>query len=200
MITSTATNKTTIPDALHPLIRERQSPRIFSDRSIGEGEMESLLEAVRWAASSRNEQPWRLIYAHRGTEAYRQIMDCLSEFNRQWAGNAPLLMLTAYKEQFSSGKDNFHALHDLGLALGNLTFQAQSMEIALHHMAGVDWRKVQRIFDVPAGFHVTTAIAVGYYGGDLKQLSDSLQKSETAPRERMPTNAFAAEGHWPGNE
>jgi hypothetical protein len=141
-----------------------------------------------------------LIYAFRGTKAYEQIFSCLSEFNQKWAGTASVLMLTAYREQFEkSGKDNFHALHDLGLALGNMTTQAQSMGIALHHMAGVRWKQAHEKFDVPTGYHVATAIALGYYGGDIDQLSDSLQESELAERRRKPQASFSAEGKWPEN-
>ncbi|PHN05345.1 nitroreductase family protein [Flavilitoribacter nigricans] len=198
MITSTLENK--IADTrydVHPLIAQRWSPRVFSDKEVTGEDMNQLLEAVRWSASSRNEQPWRLIYAHRGSKAYERMMSCLSEFNRKWAGNAPVLILAGYKEKFESGKDNFHALHDLGLALGNMTVQAQSMDIALHHMAGVDWKKAHEKFDVPAGYHIATAIAVGYYGGSAEELPESLYESAQAERTRIPQASFSAEGKWP---
>lgn len=182
---------------VHPLIEERWSPRTFSSKQLESDALNILLEAVRWAASSRNEQPWRLIYAFSGTKPYENIFECLSESNRKWAGKAPVLMLAAYKENFSSGKENFHALHDLGLSLGNMTLQAQSMGIALHHMAGVDWQKAQKIFQVPDGYHIATAIAVGYYGGNPEKLEKSLQQSEFSERQRMPQAHFAGEGIWP---
>lgn len=197
---SATTSKAKLADPsfeVHPFIKSRWSPRIFSPEAISKKDLNQLLEAVRWSASSMNEQPWRLIYAFRGSKAYEMIFSCLSKFNQQWAGNAPLLMLAAYKERFKSGKENFHALHDLGLALGNFTLQAQSMEIALHHMAGVDWKMAHEKFKVPEGYHVATAIALGYYGGDVNKLPEDLQESELAERTRRPQEAFAAEGKWP---
>lgn len=202
MVTSTTDADNKIAEThydVHPLIEKRWSPRVFSDKKVSRQDLQQLLEAVRWSASSRNEQPWRFIYTFRGTRAYEQVMSCLSEFNQKWVGNAPLLILAAYKEKFDSGKDNFHALHDLGLGLGNMTFQAQSMGIALHHMAGVDWKKAHEVFEVPQGYHVATAIAVGYYGGNPDDLSESLRKSEIAERSRIPQEAFSAEGEWPGD-
>eukprot|EP01013_Petalomonas_cantuscygni_P008312 TRINITY_DN21030_c0_g1_i1.p1 TRINITY_DN21030_c0_g1~~TRINITY_DN21030_c0_g1_i1.p1 ORF type:complete len:126 (-),score=2.21 TRINITY_DN21030_c0_g1_i1:220-564(-) len=112
---------------------------------------------------------------------------------------APVLVLSAYKESKKDGEENFHALHDLGLSLGNMTVQAQYLGIALHHMAGVDWKKAQNIFNVPKGYHVTTAIALGYYGGDLDKLPQELQDGETAERERMPQEDFAFESRWKNN-
>ncbi|MCB9299917.1 MAG: nitroreductase family protein [Lewinellaceae bacterium] len=178
------------------LLANRWSPRMFADKAVMRRELMALLEAARWAASSSNEQPWRFVYAFRGSHAYEKIFSCLSKFNQKWVRNAPILMITAIKEQFNSGKANYHALHDLGLAAGNMAVQAQSMGIALHHMAGVDWKKAQELLGVPDGFHVATAIAVGYYGGDPSALPDDLEETELTKRDRKPLEEIAIEGAW----
>ncbi|GAL68352.1 nitroreductase family protein [Jejuia pallidilutea] len=177
-------------------LKQRYSPRIFSETKIENEHIAQLFEAVRWSASSNNLQPWRFIYAEKNSEAYDRIYNCLSDFNKKWANNAPLLVLTAYKEKTDDGKDNFHALHDLGLCLGNMTVQAQYMGIGLHHMAGVDWEKAHKEFNVPKGYHITTAIALGYYGGDLETLPEDLQQQETAQRTRQPIASFAYKDGW----
>ncbi len=169
---------------------------MFSAKAIGREDLKILLEAARWAPSSSNAQPWRFIYAFKGSRGYDRIFSCLSDFNQKWVKNAPILLLTAIQEKFDSGKDNYHALHDLGLAVGIMTVQAESMGIALHQMAGVDWKKAHDVFDVPEGFHVATAIAIGYYGGDPSELPDDIEKMETKGRERKPLAAIAAEGKW----
>ncbi|QCX01981.1 nitroreductase [Aggregatimonas sangjinii] len=182
-------------EILAPL-KSRWSPRVFDEKPIPQNEINRLFEAARWAASSYNRQPWRFIYAKKGSKAYDKMIDCMSEFNQKWAKNAPLLIFTAYKEKTDEGDDNFHALHDLGLSLGNMSMQAESMNIAMHHMAGIDWKKAQNVFDVPEGFHVTTAIALGYYGGDLNKLPEDLREQETGERERKPHSEFVFEGSW----
>lgn len=178
------------------LLKQRYSPRTFKDQKLSKEHIRQLFEAVRWSASSSNLQPWRFIYGVKGTEGYETIFNCLSDFNKSWADNAPLLLLTAYKEKKDNGEENFHALHDLGLCLGNMTVQAQYMGIAMHHMAGVDWKKAEQVFDIPKDYHVSTAIALGYYGGDLDELSEDLQKQETEQRTRIPLEKFAFEGKW----
>ena len=182
------------------LLKQRYSPRTFKNEKIEERHLQQLFEAVRWSASSNNLQPWRFIYAEKGTDAYQAIFNCLSDFNQTWADNAPLLMLTAYKEDNDNGIENFHALHDLGLCMGSMTVQAQHLGIGLHHMAGVNWKKAQDVFDVPKGYHITTAVAVGYYGGNLDELPEDLQKLEIAKRERMPFKQFAFKEAWDNNE
>lgn len=182
---------------LHENITSRWSPRMFSTEPIGMEELNALFEAARWAASSNNEQPWRFLYAFKGTPAYDKIVRCLSDFNKKWVRHAPVLLLTAIKEKFDSGKPNYHALHDLGLAMGNMTQEAQSRSIALHHMAGVDWEKAQEVFGVPAGYHIVTAVAVGFYGGDASELPENLEKMEHTRRERLPLEAVVFKGAWP---
>ncbi len=186
--------RTTTP--VHPLIKSRWSPRVFANKPVDDDSLSSLFEAARWAASSMNEQPWRFMYAKKGSAAYNTFFDCLDPFNQQWVKNAPVLIITAYKEKFNSGKDNFHALHDLGLAMGNMSLQAQSLGIALHHMAGLNWKKIQKEFSVPEGYHVTTAVAVGYYGGDPSILPNDLEESEIGPRKRLSVSSIVAEGKW----
>ena len=178
------------------LLKQRYSPRIFGDQKIEENQLRQLFEAARWAASSNNLQPWRFIYAERESEAFDKIVDCLSDFNKKWASKAPILVLAIYKKETDDGKENFHAPHDLGLSLGNMTVQAQFLDIALHHMAGVDWKKAQEKFNVPEGYHVSSAIAIGYYGGELDDLSKDLQESERADRQRMPQEDFAFKNEW----
>jgi nitroreductase len=181
---------------LHELIAGRWSPRMFSTEAVGRDEVKNLLEAARWAASSNNAQPWRFIYAFKGSRGYEKIFNCLSDFNQKWARNAPVLMLTAILEKFDSGKENYHALHDLGLAMGNMTLQAQSQGIALHQMAGVDWKKAQDVFGIPEDYHVATAVAIGYYGGDACDLPDEIEKMELQKRKRLPLDEIAFEGKW----
>lgn len=181
---------------ISPLLATRWSPRQFSDKAITREQMHQLLEAARWAASSGNGQPWRFMYTFKGTKEYDLLVDHLSDWNKKWVSNAPVLMLTAYKKEFDNGKVNFHAMHDLGLSVGNLTFQAAQMELAVHSMAGVDWKKAHDTYRIPEGYHITTAIAIGYYGGDVSVLPADMQKTEIAERERILQSDFAAEGKW----
>lgn len=178
------------------LLKQRWSPRAFRKEHISDENLEKIFEAARWSASSNNEQPWRFIYANKGSEAYNKIIDCLSEFNKQWASNAPTLLLTAYKEKDKNDNENFHALQDLGLSLGNMTVQAQYLGIALHQMAGVDWKKAETVFNVPKGYHISSAVALGYYGGAMESLSPELQEEETKDRIRMPQKNFAFNNTW----
>ena len=49
------------------LIKERWSPRVFSEEIPKEDDVKRLFEAGRWAPSSNNFQPWVIIYGIKGT-------------------------------------------------------------------------------------------------------------------------------------
>ena len=53
-------------DRILPAILHRWSPRSFADRDVSPADLKTIFEAVRWAASSYNEQPWRFFGRDRG--------------------------------------------------------------------------------------------------------------------------------------
>lgn len=178
---------------IHDLLASRWSPRAFQQKQIPQEEINTLFEAARWAASSMNEQPWRFIYARKGEPAFEKIANTLMEGNA-WAKEAPLLLVTIIKENFAkNGKNNRVALHDLGLAMGNLSIQAEHLGIALHHMGGIYTEKITQAFELPEDATPQTVVAIGYYG-DAEQLNGELKQRELAQRERNPINDFAFNG------
>ena len=170
------------------VIARRWSPRAFSSRPIEPEKIKRLFEAARWAASSYNEQPWRFIAATKDQpEAYQRILSCLVPTNQAWAKSAPLLILTLAKRTFSrNGNPNRVHIHDIGLAMGNLSIQATAMDLALHQMAGVELDKVREVFKVPDEFEPVTAAAVGYVGTPDQLPEAWMQEAETSERTRKP--------------
>lgn len=179
-------------------IKNRWSPRVFSEEPIAEKEVKILLEAGRWAPSASNIQPWRIIWGNKGTDTYDRIFNCLDEYNQLWAGNSQVLWLNAFKKTTEKkDMENFHALHDLGLFMGNVLQQANSMGIAVHQMAGLRFKDAKKEFQFTEDYHVATAVAFGYYGGNLNKLSEYLQKRElTEIRTRKSQNEFAFNGNF----
>ena len=103
---------------IHELLEKRWSPRAFDDKPVNKQQMHQLLEAVRWSESSYNEQPWHLVYAFAGTEAFDQLLRLLNEFNQSWAKTAGALIVAGSASHFSqTGKENPHYKHDLGIGL-----------------------------------------------------------------------------------
>src|SRR3977135_2299867 len=74
----------------------------FSERPVEPDKLRSVLEAARWAPSSRNEQPWACLVATReDPESYERLFGVLMETNRAWAQKAPVLILTLAHTQLA---------------------------------------------------------------------------------------------------
>jgi nitroreductase len=178
------------------IIADRWSPRAFSQRSVSVGEIRSILEAARWAASSSNQQPWRFIVARREEEAeWQKIFQCLMEGNQRWAVHAPVLMLSVAATIDRRGRTNRYAFHDIGLATAGMQAQATSMGLYMHIMGGFYPEKVREAFQISDAFEPCTAIALGGLG-DPAVLNEGDAASETAERERAPQSAFVFGGQW----
>lgn len=181
---------------VHPLIRERWSPRAFADRPVAREMLGSLLEAARWAASCYNEQPWLFIVARKEDgPAFARVLSCLVPFNQEWAQKAPVLMLSLARTTFANnGKPNRHALHDVGAATAQLTFQATACGLSVHPMAGIDLDRIRAEYALPSDVEPVAGIAVGWLG-DPETLPEKLREREKAPRERKSLDEIVL-GGW----
>lgn len=182
---------------LHPLIRERWSPRAFSGLPIEDSALLLLLEAARWAPSCFNEQPWRFVVAKRqDEEAFQKLLSCLHESNQRWAGQAGVLLLATTRTSFSrNDQPNRHASHDLGLAVAQLSLQATALGLRVHQMAGFSGERARELYGIPDAYEPVTAIAVGHPGRP-EDLPEDLRARETQRRERRPLAELAFAGVW----
>jgi nitroreductase len=180
-----------------PVLAERWSPYAFEDRPVSQADLRSLFEAARWAPSSYNEQPWRYILATRDDpKQYDQVLSCLVDGNQLWAKRAPVLALGIVSLRFAlNGKDNRAAVHDLGLASGNLVVEATTRGIFVHQMIGILPDKARQVFGIPDGYEAWTGLAIGYRA-DPATLPDALKPRDLTPRQRKPLDEFVYGGKW----
>jgi nitroreductase len=178
-------------DRILPAILHRWSPRSFADRDVSLADLRTIFEAVRWAASSYNEQPWLYFVGIRGSETYQKILDSLSEFNQLWARSAPVLTLNAARTTFShNGTSNPVALYDLGASAATLCYQAATLGLFTHQMAGYNRDVARRLFGVPDGYVFGAAMALGYQGEPADLPNEHYIAQETTPRQRKPLSEF----------
>lgn len=182
---------------IHELLAERWSPYAFQDRPVSQADLRSLFEAARWSASSYNEQPWSYLVATKeNPDHFQQLLSCLVEANQIWAQNAPVLALGIASLRFTrNNQENKAAIHDLGLASGNLVVEATARGICVHEMIGILPDKARDLFDIPEGFEAWTAMAIGYQGDPIT-LPDALKERDLSPRQRKPLDQFVFSGKW----
>lgn len=182
--------------AIHPLLRDRWSPRAFDLSPLPRAEVLALLEAARWAPSSGNGQPWRFVMIPRADAAlFARALSCLNEGNSVWAQHAPLLLLAVAKLTRDNGAPNRTALYDLGQAVAHLTVQAAALDLWVHQMAGFREDEARATFAIPAAHAPVTFIAVGHLGDDTA-LSEELRTRERTPRTRNALASFVFGATW----
>jgi len=184
---------------IDPQFVNRWSPRAFTGADISEETVLTFLEAARWAPSSYNAQPWRFVYARRGTPQWSSLFGLLSEFNRDWAAQASVLIIVLSKTSFTPPGASApvaaptHSF-DAGSAWAYMALQASLSGWHAHGMAGFDKDRARSELAVPDDFAVEAAVAIGKLG-DRSLLPERLQAGE-APSLREPLSKLAFEGRF----
>ena len=166
------------------LFVERWSPRAFSGERFTSEELMILFEAARWAPSSYNSQPWRLIYAERETPEWNNLFELLVDFNKQWAAKAAVLVVFLSRKNFEwNGEPAPTHSFDVGAAWENLALQASLRGWVAHGMQGFDYKKARE------------AMAALGKPGVPEDLPESMQEREF-PSGRKPVQEFAMRGRF----
>jgi len=169
---------------INNLSEQRWSPRAFSNQTVENYKLQSIMEAARWAPSAFNEQPWRFIVGQKNDEVYQNILSTLVDWNKLWAGKAPILILNLAKKTFShNGTQNVTFKYDLGQAVGTMILEAVNQGLYTHQMSGFDAVKAAELFKIPDDFQAVSVTAIGYFG-DVDELPNDMAEMETKPRER----------------
>jgi nitroreductase len=173
---------------INDLLRERYSARAYSDQPIERETLLSLLEAARWSPSSNNKQPWHFIVATEDdSEAYEKIFNLLKAGNQRWAGSAPVLALVVAYVGTEDKSDI--AIYDVGQSVAHLTVEAVSHGVMLRQMGGIYKDKAKEAYNIPEGYEVLVALAMGYPEA-LENLPEDVAEREQHPRVRKPLTEF----------
>lgn len=180
----------------HPiddLFLDRWSPRAMTGEPVSHEELMVLFEAARWAPSSYNNQPWRMLYARRDTEHWQTFLDLLVEFNQSWAKNAGALVLFISKTTMDKNDDpSVTHSFDTGAAWENFALQGWLKGLVVHGMQGFDYARARSALNIPDGFRVEAMIAVGK-PADTSALPDALRERES-PSDRRTLDQTICEG------
>ena len=177
---------------MNEAIKNRWSPRKFTDIPVTDEMIELLFEAARRAPSSRNEQPWNYYFAKKQDEtAFNNLFDCLTEGNKVWAQSSQVLMVSVMKKNFDfKNLPNGKALHDLGAANISIAIQAAEMGLQAHQMGGFNKEKASELLQLDKrDFEPVTIIAVGF-PADEKTFSEEDKKRQEQHKSRKAQKEF----------
>ncbi|MDQ1733244.1 MAG: hypothetical protein QOK10_3403 [Pseudonocardiales bacterium] len=181
---------------LHPLLATRWSPTTFdASAKISEAEVESLLEAARWAPSAGNSQPWAFIVGRRGEPDHDRLARHLAGSSGAWAPTAALLVANlSHRLVMDTDWDySEFSVYDLGQAVAHMTFQAQSLGLSVRQFRAFDRVGLAAEFDVPPHWEVTTMSAIGRAFTDGSRRAASALDAAQRSRDRRPVTDV----RWP---
>jgi nitroreductase len=180
----------------HPidkLFLDRWSPLAMSGESIPEADLMTLFEAARWAPSSYNNQPWRILFAQRETKHWPVFFALLADSNKVWAHRAAALLVFISKTTFDhNGQRSVTHSYDTGAAWANLALQGTISGLVVHGMQGFDYARARSDLGVPDEYQIEAMAAVGK-PAPIDVLPANLQKRET-PSDRRKLDQTVFEG------
>lgn len=171
---------------INDLLKQRWSPRAYSEKPVEKEKIQSILEAGRWAPSAMNEQPWKFIVGQKGDGTWEKIFESMVEWNQQWAQRAPVLVLNIGKKFYEyKHLENPTYQYDTGQAVAMMVTEAVNQGLIGHQLSGFSAEKARELFEIPEDYQPISITAIGYYG-DPDILPLDMQKSETEERKRRP--------------
>jgi nitroreductase len=179
---------------LHPLLSSRWSPTTFDGlKDVNGAEVESLLEAARWAPSAGNSQPWAFILGCRGESTHERLARHLAKSAARWAPTAGLLVanLSHRLVEDTDWEYSEFSVYDLGQAVAHMSIQAQSLGLHVRQFRAFDRAGLAAEFEVPIHWEVTTMSAIGHVPRNSPQNAQA-NSSQPARHRRSST-----EIRWP---
>jgi nitroreductase len=190
MVKGSEIRKADLP--IDKIFLDRWSPRAMSGEEIPKADLMALFEAARWAPSSNNNQPWRILYARRSSEHWPLFFNLLTDSNKAWNKNSAALLALISKNTFDNGQPSRTHSYDTGAAWENLALQGNLKGYVVHGMQGFDYELARTSLNIPDGFTVEAMVAIGR-PGNMEDLPDYLQKRES-PSDRRKLSETICEG------
>jgi nitroreductase len=183
--------------ALASVMLRRRSKRAYLQEPVPEDALQEVMDKVRWAPSSSNNQPWRFIVV-REPEALSRLHEALNRGNA-WAKKAPILIAVVSREADDSvRKDDpvSYYLFDCGLAVENLLLAAVEEGLMAHPMAGYKAGKVKEALHIPQEYSVLCLVSLGYEG-NISDLDPETRAKDEKLRTRKRIPEIFSFDVWP---
>jgi nitroreductase len=177
-----------------PQFTARWSSRAFAPTALDEAQLFRVLEAARWAPSGSNTQPWRFVYALRGTPEFARFLELMVPFNRSWAAHAGALVALVSTDTLPDGRPHPSHAFDAGAAWMSLALQAHAMGLHAHAIGGYDRTAAPAALGLPAGFAPQVLIALGHPGDPAALPAELLTRER--PSDRKPLSDLVFRGSF----
>jgi len=162
-------------------IKNRRSFFRFKDEPVTEEQLDTILEAGRWAPSFTNSQPWEFIVVREEElkEDLYQIVEQVT-FYKKGVKAAPAVIAVAVDPE----KDSHHFLEDGAAATQNMALAAQSIGLGSYWIGlfdktggrGSAERKAKDLLGLPKNYRLISLLPVGEPDHQVKGSREKLFK------------------------
>ena len=159
------------------LINRRQSVRRYQDKPVEREKLQQLIEAVRFAPSASNSQPWKLILVDEPElkdKVANATFSKLVAFNKFAPQAAVMAVLVIEKPKMitqigGSVKNREFPLIDIGIAAEHFCLQATELGLSTCMLGWFSEKKIKQLLSIPKNKRIGLVITLGYETEDYKQ-------------------------------
>ena len=144
-------------------ILARQSCRSFKNENLKDGDMEILMEALRWAPSAGNSQPW-FFYVVTNQEKKDELGR--AAFGQSFIADAPVVFVVCANAEESSRSygergRGLYCLQDTAAATENLMLAATALGYGCCWIGAFQEQGVSKVLNIPQHLRPVTMVPVG---------------------------------------
>jgi nitroreductase len=161
-------------------IKQRRSVRKYSSKVIRPEVMERLKQALRYAPSACNFQPWHFVLV---TDADLRRRLAQASHEQTWMGEAPLIVVACgYPDQAYARMGGYgnSVDVDVAIAVDHLTLAAVAEGLGTCWIGAFDEGAVKAMLGIPPVVKVVTMTPVGYPASAelIQPITEERRKSE----------------------
>ncbi len=157
-------------------IKTRRSIRRYKSTPVRDEDIETVLEAARWAPSWANTQSWKFVVV-KDSGIKAKLAETLSPGNPATLAikDAPVVIAACaelgkagcYKGVAVTEKGDWY-MFDAALAMQNLVLAAHSLGLGTVHVGALDHKRAAQILGLPDGISMVELTPLGYPAEDAK--------------------------------
>jgi nitroreductase len=145
----------------------RYSCRAFGTDPLPEGDVDQLIEALRWAPSAGNMQPWRFLVI-RSPELRKQLAH--AAYDQEFLAQAPVAFVVCAEPERSASRYEdrgrfLYAIQDTAAAVENLLVAAAVLGYGSCWIGAFDENAVHEVLALPRGLRAVAMVPVGIPAG-----------------------------------
>ncbi len=145
------------------IVRRRRHIHFFESEPISDEVIRTLLEAVRWAPSAGNLQPWELIVIN-SKEDRDRLVSVLR--NKEYMRTAPVILIfcadmNRSSERYGERGTSLYVIQDTTAAIQNVLLTATALGLGSGWVGDFDEEAIAGLFKLPPNVRPVALIMIG---------------------------------------